>query len=71
MGVFSRKAKNNIVCPTATPIGISKQDLMRIFDPTTYQDANAWSMDYRRFHDLWVKDNMLGSIALSIKDAKE
>lgn len=62
---------NFFVCPTAAPIGISKQDLMRIFDPTTYQDANAWSMDYRRFHDLWVKDNMLGSIALSIKDTKE
>ncbi len=44
---------------------------MRIFDPETYQDANAWSMDYRRFHDLWVKDNMLGSIALNIKDAKD
>ena len=61
---------NFFVCPTTTPIGISKQDLMRIFDPETYQDANAWSMDYRRFHDLWVKDNMLGSIALNIKDAK-
>lgn len=62
---------NFFVCPVETPIGISKQDLMRIFDPNTYQDANAWSMDYRRFHDLWVKDNMLGSIALNIKDAKE
>ena len=42
---------NFIIVPRNVPIAISKQDVMRIFDPMTNQDANAWAMDYRRFHD--------------------
>lgn len=64
------KEANFIILPRITPIGITKQDVMRIFDPMTNQKANAWQMDYRRYHDLWVKDNMEGSIYASIKDAK-
>ena len=67
----SAKNINFFVCPRTTPIAISKQDIMRIFDPNTNQTANAWGMDYRRFHDLWVLDNKLDSIAMNIKDAKE
>lgn len=61
---------NFMVLPSTTPIAITKQDTMRIFDPTVNQKLNAWQMDYRRFHDLWVLDNKLDSIYLSIKDAK-
>lgn len=61
---------NFMVLPQNTPIAITKQDVMRIFDPLTNQKANAWQMDYRRFHDLWVLDNKLDSIYLNIKDAK-
>lgn len=61
---------NFLVLPQTTPIAITKQDVMRIFDPLTNQKANAWQMDYRRFHDIWVLDNKLDSIYLSIKDAK-
>lgn len=63
------KDVNFIVLPRLTPIAVTKQDVMRIFDPQTYQKANAWSIDYRRYHDLWVLDNKLNSIYLSIKDA--
>ncbi len=66
----SAKDINFIIAPRTTPIAISKQDNMRIFDPNTYQDANAWSMDYRRYHDLWVKDNAANSIFVNIKEAK-
>lgn len=58
------------IMPRTTPLAISKQDKMRIFDPNTYQKADAWSMDYRRYHDLWVQDNKLNSIYVSIKDAQ-
>lgn len=58
------------IMPRTTPLAISKQDKMRIFDPNTYQKADAWSMDYRRYHDLWVRDNKLNSIYVSIKDAQ-
>lgn len=60
---------NFFICPRTTPIAVTKQDIMRIFDPTVNQKLNAWQMDYRRFHDIWVLDNKLDSIYLSIKDA--
>ena len=60
---------NFFICPRTTPIAVTKQDIMRIFDPTINQKLNAWQMDYRRFHDIWVLDNKLDSIYLSIKDA--
>lgn len=53
----------------STPIAVTKQDIMRIFDPATNQRMNAWQMDYRRFHDIWVLDNKLDSIYLSIQEA--
>lgn len=62
---------NFFICPRTTPIAVTKQDIMRIFDPTINQKLNAWQMDYRRFHDIWVLDNRLDSIYLNIKDAKE
>lgn len=61
---------NFMVLPTTTPIAVTKQDVMRIFDPNVNQKLNAWQMDYRRFHDIWVLDNKLDSIYLSIKEAK-
>lgn len=61
---------NFVILPRITPIGITKQDVMRIFDPLTNQKANGWQMDYRRFHDLWTLDNKEDSIYVNIKDAK-
>lgn len=71
--VKGSKAKdiNFFICPRTTPIAVTKQDVMRIFDPNINQSLNAWQLDYRRFHDLWVLDNKLDSIFLNIKDAKE
>lgn len=61
---------NFIIIPRDVPIAVTKQDVMRIFDPNTNQQANAWSMDYRRYHDIWVLDNKLNSIYVNIKDTK-
>lgn len=66
----SAKDINFMIMPRTTPIAVTKQDVMRIFDPTTNQKANAWQMDYRRFHDIWVLDNKLDSVFVSIKDAE-
>lgn len=66
----SAKSINFEIMPTDTPIAVSKQDKMRIFDPNTNQKADAWAMDYRRYHDLWIKDNALDSVYVSIKEAK-
>lgn len=62
------KQMNFIVMPRSTPIAISKQDKMKIFTPDQNQDADAWKMNYRRFHDIWVLDNKLNSIAVNLKD---
>ena len=61
---------NFMILPRTTPIAITKQDIMRIFDPTVNQKLNAWQMDFRRFHDLWVLDNKVDSVYLSIKDTQ-
>lgn len=53
---------NFLILPMATPIAVTKQDKLRIFDPNTNQKANAWAMDYRRYHDLWIPDNRLNSV---------
>ncbi|MBR2259725.1 MAG: hypothetical protein IJ899_20780 [Blautia sp.] len=65
----SGKDINFIIMPRITPIAVTKQDKMRIFDPDTFQKANAWSIDYRRYHDLWILDNKMDSIYVSIKEA--
>lgn len=65
----SAKNLNFFLCPVTTPIAVTKQDIMRIFDPTINQKLNAWQIDYRRFHDIWVLDNKLDSIYISIKEA--
>lgn len=44
------------------PIAISKTDVIRVFDPLTNQDANAWRMDYRKYHDLWIPKNKLEKV---------
>lgn len=59
-----------IIVPADVPIAVTKQDKMRIFDPNTNQQANAWAMDYRRYHDLWVLDNKTNSVYACFKDAK-
>lgn len=63
----SAKDINFIICPLTTPIAISKQDDLRIFDPKINQKFSGWSMDYRRYHELWVKDKQKGSIYLNTK----
>lgn len=61
---------NFIIVAAEAPLAVTKQDLMRIFDPNTNQAANAWAMDYRRYHDLWVLENKKTGIFVNIKQAK-
>ena len=47
---------NWIVADATTPIAVSKTDIPRIFAPDVNQDADAWVVTYRKYHDLWIKD---------------
>lgn len=52
----SGKDINFLLVDPKAVIGITKTALPRIFDPETFQDANAWAFDYRLYHDLFVQE---------------
>lgn len=59
---------NWIVMVKQAPVAVSKTDVTRIFDPMTNQNANAWKIDYRKYHDLWIMDNGMAGIMVSISE---
>ncbi|MGN0133112.1 MAG: hypothetical protein ACI4AO_00165 [Anaerotignum sp.] len=60
------KAINWIIMVKQAPVAISKTDVTRIFDPMTNQNANAWKIDYRKYHDIWITDNGMDGILVNI-----
>lgn len=61
----SAKNINWLITPRTAPIAVSKTDVTRIFDPMTNQQANAWKIDYRKYHDLWIMENQLPAILVN------
>ncbi|MCH5212261.1 MAG: hypothetical protein J1G06_04535 [Oscillospiraceae bacterium] len=59
------KQINWIITPTNVPIAISKTDKLRVFDPNTNQSHDGWKIDYRKYHDLWIKDNQLSAVIVN------
>ncbi len=57
---------NWIICPKAAPIAVSKTDNVKIITPEANQFADAWDIDYRKYHDLFVPDNKKAVIAVSV-----
>jgi len=60
---------NWIICARRCPIAISKTDVIRIFDPQQNQKANAWKIDYRKYHELFIMDNAWDLVWVNIKEA--
>jgi len=56
------KAVNWLIVAENAPIAVSKTDVVRVFDPMTNQRANAWDMDYRKYHDIWIPKSKEKSI---------
>lgn len=63
------KQINWIICPKNVPIAVSKTDNFKIFEPSVNQKADAWLVQYRKFHDLWIKDNALSAIRVCAEAA--
>lgn len=63
------KSINWIIMAQDTAIAVCKTDTMRIFDPLTNQDANAWKLDYRKYHDLFIMDNKYATLKVNLKEA--
>ena len=58
---------NWIICARRVPIAISKTDVIRIFSPMENQKANAWKIDYRKYHELFIMDNAWDLVWVNIK----
>lgn len=56
---------NWIVMPQRAPIAVSKTDKVRIFTPELNQKADAWKIDYRKYHDLWIPKNRFAAIRVN------
>lgn len=63
------KTINWLITAKNAPIAVSKTDKVRVFDPDTFQDAHAWKIDYRKYHDLWIPTNKTESIFVNLKEA--
>ena len=59
------KSINWIICPRTAPVGVSKTDNVKIITPELNQFADAWDIDYRKYHDMFVPDNKKAAIAVS------
>ena len=70
-GGFVKKADakliNYIVMPKAAAIAVCKQDKSKIIEPELNQKADAWFIGYRKYHDIWVKENSLEAIIISTR----
>ena len=62
---------NWIICPRTAPIAVSKTDNIKIFDPAVNQKADAWLIQYRKYHDLWIKENALEAVRVCAEPAAE
>lgn len=60
---------NWLIMLQTAPIAVSKTEKIRIFAPDTNQHADAWKLDYRKYHDLWIPDNKLDAIYACVANA--
>nr|DAW79808.1 MAG TPA: major capsid protein [Caudoviricetes sp.] len=61
----SAKDINWIIMPQRAPIAVSKTDKVRVFTPDINQKADAWKIDYRKYHDLWIPKNRFAAIRVN------
>lgn len=59
------KEINWIIMPQRAPIAVSKTDKVRVFTPELNQKADAWKIDYRKYHDLWIPKNRFAAICVN------
>lgn len=62
------KQINWIITPRDVPIAVSKTDNLKVFAPETNQNGDDWLMQYRKYHDLWLLENRLPEVIVSIAE---
>ncbi|MDR2903724.1 MAG: hypothetical protein LBU77_04390 [Clostridiales bacterium] len=58
---------NWIIAARQSVIAVSKTEEIRIFEPKQNPNADAWKLDYRKYHDVWVTKNKLNGIFANIQ----
>lgn len=58
---------NYLITPQNVPLAISKTDKLRLFTPDVNQKADAWKIDFRKYHDLWVLENKKNQLFACVK----
>ena len=56
---------NWIICARTTPIAVSKTNKIRIFEPDKNLDMDAWKIDFRKYHELWMLKNQLNTLIVN------
>jgi len=56
---------NWIIAARSAIIAIVKTDKVRVFAPDANQAMDAWKIQYRKYHDLWIKDNAFDAVYVS------
>lgn len=64
------KDVNWIIAAKDAPIAIAKTDKVRVFNPDVNQKADAYKIDFRKYHDLWVPTHKLPKIYANVKPAE-
>lgn len=59
---------NWIICPKNAPVAVSKTDNVKIISPEANQFADAWDIDYRKYHDLFLPENAAEAIAVCVEE---
>lgn len=62
---------NWIICPKTAPVAVSKTDNVKIIAPEANQFADAWDIDYRKYHDIFLPDNAEECVTSCIEPAGE
>lgn len=60
-----------IITPVTAPVAVGKIDKMRAFTPEEYQQADAWKVDYRLYHDLWMTQDACDQTLIRTGDISE
>lgn len=60
---------NWLITPANIPIAINKTDKLRVFAPDVNQKADAWKIDFRKYHDLWILKNKENQIFSCVKNS--
>lgn len=69
MPAADAKDINWLITAATAPIAITKQDKVRLWTPDTYLPSDSYAGDYRRYHDLWIKNTALNLIFANFKQS--